>query len=265
MNIIEIKTRIENARALDFGTIFSESIDLFKKVWVQGLIMLLLNIVLAIPIIMIVYIPLILFGLADVYASSNAYDPYGSSGQPEISVVLGLVMAIVYVFLIIAMSSIGLGLKAAFYRICKYKDLGQIGREDYFYFFKKPYLGKTIKLGMAFSGISLLAALLCLVPLIYVIVPMSFLIVIYAFNPDLTVSDMVKLAFHLGNKKWLISFGLFFVSWILAFIIGALMCGVGIYVTASFNYLWPYLIYKKVVGFDDESEQLRRIEQLSTV
>jgi hypothetical protein len=35
-----------------------------------------------------------------------------------------------------------------------------MGKEDYFNFFKTPYLTKTIKLGLAFSGISVLAALL---------------------------------------------------------------------------------------------------------
>src|SRR5690606_38210602 len=121
---------IKNAKALDFGTIFNRSIDLFKKIWVQGLVFMLLNMILAIPVIMIVYIPLIILGLADVFSVSNSYDSYA---EPEFSVVFVLVAALLYVFVIIAMSTIGLGLKAAFYRICKLKDLEQIGKEDYFY------------------------------------------------------------------------------------------------------------------------------------
>ena len=50
------------------------------------------------------------------------------------------------------MHLIGFGLKAGFYRICKLKDLEEMGKEDYFYFFKKPYLGKTIKLALAITG-----------------------------------------------------------------------------------------------------------------
>ena len=261
MNTIEIQRRIQNAKALDFGTIFNQSIELFKKVWVQGLVTLILNFVLAIPVIMIVYIPIIILGVADAFTVSNSYDSYS---QPELSVVLGLVIAIVYVFLIIAMSTIGLGLKAAFYRICKFKDLETLDREDYFYFFKKPYLGKTIKLGMAYAGIGVLAALLCFFPIIYAVVPLSFLVIVYAFNPDLSVSEIIKLAFEIGNKKWLISFGLMFVSGFLAMIVGVLMCGVGIYLTSSFSYLPTYFIYKDVVGFDDDGEYMKRIEQLST-
>ncbi|WP_179348134.1 hypothetical protein [Winogradskyella pacifica] len=264
MSSTEIKSKIQNANALDFGIIFNQSIELFKKVWVQGLVMLLLNIVLAIPIIMIVYIPLLFFGFANALTVGSSYDSYGFYGDSGMGFAFGLVFFVVYIFLIVAMSAIGLGLKAAFYRICKFKDLEQSGKEDYFYFFKKPYLGKTIKLGVAFTGIALLATLLCLLPIIYAVVPLSFIVVVYAFNPDLSVSEIIGLGFDLGNKKWLISFGLMFVTGFLAMIVGFLMCGLGVYVTSSFGYLPSYFIYKDVVGFDEEDDQMRRIEQLST-
>lgn len=250
MKLIEIQNKIQNAKSLDFGIIFNQSIELFKKVWVQGLVTLLLNIVLAIPVIMIVYIPLIFMGVLDAYSGSyDAYDPYS---QPSFSLLMIVTLVFVYIFMIVAMSTIAFGLKAGFYRICKLKDFDEIGREDYFYFFKKPYLGKTIKLALAFTGISLLATMLCALPLLYVIVPMSFMSVVYAFNPNMSISDIIKLSFDLGNKKWLISFGLLIVSGFLAGIVGLLMCGLGIYVTSSFSYLPAYLIYKDVVGFNEE-------------
>ena len=261
MNTTEIKRRIEGAKDLDFGTIFNQSIELFKKVWVQGLVTLLLNIVLAIPVIMIVYIPLLFFGFINALTINNSYDAYDSYGQSGMGFAFGLVFLVVYIFLIVAMSAIGLGLKAAFYRICKLKDLEQMGNEDYFYFFKKPYLGKTIKLGVAFAGIAILATLLCFVPIIYAVVPLSFIVTVYAFNPDLSVSEIVKLGFDLGNKKWLISFGLMFVSGFLAMIVGLVMCGFGVYVTSSFSYLPAYFVYKDVVGFDGEFDEMRQIEQ----
>jgi hypothetical protein len=40
------------------------------------------------------------------------------------------------------------------------------------------------------------------------------------------------------------------------------MCFIGVYVTASFNYLPAYFIYKEVVGFDNESE-IKKIEETS--
>ncbi len=254
MNITEIQRRIQNAKTLDFGTLFNQSIELFKKTWVQGLVTLLLNVVLAIPLIMVIYIPLIFMGLADAYSSSyDTYDPYA---QPEFNPIALVVMFILYLFAIFAMSTIGLGLKSAFYRICKLKDLEQMGREDYFYFFKKQYLGKTIKLSLAYVGINLAGVLLCVVPLIYAIVPLSYVFVVYAFNPDKSVSEIVKLSFEIGNKKWFITFGLVIVSGFLAAIVGMLMCGIGIYVTASFAFLPMYFVYKEIVGFDDEIESL---------
>ncbi|MDH7911390.1 hypothetical protein [Winogradskyella sp. SYSU M77433] len=56
------------------------------------------------------------------------------------------------------------------------------------------------------------------------------------------------------NKKWLITFGLLFVGGMVASIIGFLMCFVGIYVTASFSYLPPYLIYKDIIGFNSDPD-----------
>lgn len=246
-----MKRRIEDARALDFGTIFNQSIELFKKVWVQGLVVLLLNMVMMMPLMMLIYIPLFFTGFMDIYSST--YDPYASS-QPEIGAMFGVMSGVIYIVMIIATSVIGLGLKAAFYRICKLKDLEQMGSEDYFYFFKKPYLGKTIMLGLAFGGIMVAAFLLCVLPIIYVMVPLSFIVTIYAFNPDMSNSDIIKMAFDLGNKKWFISFGLLLVSGFLAGIVGFLMCFVGVYVTSSFSYLPPYFIYKEVVGFNEENE-----------
>lgn len=255
MNVIEIQQRIKNAKDLDFGMLFSKSIELFKKVWVQGLVIFLLNMIMAIPVLLVVCIPLIFTGFFETYSSN--FDPYKPSLEAEFSPMMIAAMVTLYSVLIVAMSIISLGLKAAFYRICKLKDLDQMGKEDYFYFFKTPYLTKTIKLGLAFSGISVLAALLCFFPIIYIVVPLSFIVITYAFNPDMSISDIIQIGFSLGNRKWLIAFGLIIVSGFLAGIVGMLMCCIGVYVTASFSYLPHYVIYKEVVGFDGEDETKR--------
>jgi hypothetical protein len=248
MSVTEIQRRIQDAKDLDFGTIFNQSIDLFKKVWVQGLVTLLLTMVLAIPIVMVFYIPMMVMGISEAY--TNSLNGYDSTTHSDISPIMLLVMGVLYLVMIVLVSAIGFALKAAFYRICKLKDLEQMGKEDYFYFLKKPYLGKTVKLSLAYTGISLLAALLCFLPLIYALVPLTLMTVVYAFNPDKSISEIINLSFKLGNKKWLITFGLLIVSGLLAGILGFLMCGVGIYVTSSFSYLPSYFIYKDVVGFD---------------
>lgn len=278
MNTTEILRLIASAKSLDFGAIFSESIELFKKTWVPGLVTLLLTMVLAIPIVMIVYIPMIIMGISNM----SSYDPSNPYNQPELSPTTMVVMFLLYIVMIIAMSVISTALKAGFYRICKLKDHDEMGIEDYFYFFKKPYLGQTVKVALTIMSISLLGVIvyvvlfftflfssgpenilsnipllfLSILPMFYLIVPISYMVIVYAFNPDKSITEIIKLSFSLGNKKWLLTFGLLFVCGILASAVGMLMCFVGIYVTASFTYLQPYLIYKEVVGFEDESLQI---------
>ncbi|WP_298237874.1 hypothetical protein [uncultured Algibacter sp.] len=249
--IAGLLNKIENAKDLDFGDIFNKSIELFKKVWLQGLVMLLLTFVLMIPFYIIMYLPLIAMGILDP-------DAMASGGQPELAFLVPFYLFML-VFSFFAMV-IGFALKSAFYRICKFKDFDQASKDDYFYFFKKPYLAKTIKLAAMTFGIALVATLLCVLPIIYVMVPIALMNVIYAFNPDLEASDIVKVGFKLGNKKWLLTFGLMIVAGILAQLVGMIMCFIGVLVTASFAYLPAYFIYKESIGFDNTDA----IEEIGT-
>ena len=81
----------------------------------------------------------------------------------------------------------------------------------------------------------------------------------YAFNPEISSSNLVKASFDLGNKKWLITFGITLVAGILAQMVGMLMCGVGIFVTASFAAIPLYFIYKEVIGFGEDVDELKQI------
>jgi len=246
MTFQEFKTRVQHAKDLDFGDIFNKSIELFKKVWVQGLIMLILTMVIMIPLWFIMYLPLIAAGIID----STALDL-----SNELSVVLMIPFGIlVFVFAIFSMA-ISFGMRAGFYRICKMKDLNETGPDDYFYYLKKPYLGKVIKLSLASFGIVLLATLFCVIPVIYVAIPISLMYVVFAMNPEMSVSDIIKSSFELGNKKWLLTFGLIIVAGLLSGIVGMLLCGIGVYITASFSYLPAYYIYKESIGFDNSEEQ----------
>lgn len=103
--------------------------------------------------------------------------------------------------------------------------------------------------------ISIPAIILCYIPFIYVIVPMSYFAFFFAFNPELSVGDIVKASFGLGNKKWLLSFGLLIVTSILSQIVGLLLCVIGVLFTAAFIYHPTYLIYKHVVGFDESNDE----------
>lgn len=237
--------KVESAKDLDFGDIFNKSIELFKKVWVQGLVTMLLTMLLMLPLYLIMYLPLIAMGVLDPESMQQG-------GELNMALLIPFYLVMI-VFMFFAMA-IGLGLKAALYRICKTKDFNEATSDDYFYFFKRPYLGKTIKLGAMMLGISLVAMLLCVFPLIYVMVPIALMNVIYAFNPDMSASEIVKVGFKLGNRKWLITFGLMVVAGFLAQMVGMLMCFVGVFVTASFAAIPLYFIYKETLGFNEQSD-----------
>lgn len=253
MNLTELSNKITNAPNLDFGTIFGNSIELFKKTWGQGIIMLLLNIVLVLPALVVLYIPIIVAA---------------ASGIPESEIQAGnlspwymVVFFLLFIPVMTLVQTITLGLTAGFYRIVKDKDLEEFGQEaNLFMFLKKDYLGKLFMLSVISLGITLIAVLLCYFPVFYVAVPIGLIPIILAFNPELTASEIVKAAFKLGNKKWLLLFGLAVVAYLLAQIIGLLLCGIGIFFTASFVYLPYYLVYKEAVGFEDSS----KISQIET-
>lgn len=246
MNAIDtLLEKIERAPSLDFGTIFNQSIELFKKTWVQGLVMLLLTMLLMIPFYVIMYLPMIAMGL---------FDPESLNNMEEFNVLLMIPFILFMILFVIFAMVVAFGMKASFYRICKIKDLNKATADDYFFYLKKPYLGKVIGLSLATFGITLVAVLLCVLPVFYVIVPVTLMNVIFAFNPELSTSEIVKAGFKLGNKKWLLTFGLIIISGLIAEIIGLLMCCVGILVTASFAYLPAYFIYKESVGFDENND-----------
>ncbi len=244
--------KINQNKPLDFGTIFSNSIDLFKKVWVQGLITILINLAFIMPLYFLLYLPLVVMG---------AMNPESLEDMEDLSPIILIVMGLFLLIFMTVAIALAFGLKSAFYRICKNKDLGITATDDYLYFLKKPYLGKTITLAGISLGISILAATLCFFPVIYVMVPIMLMTVVYAFNPDLTVSEILKTSFALGNKKWLITFGLIIVAGFLSTIVGYIMCFIGVFVTASFAYIPHYYIYKETIGFEEKDA----IDQIGTL
>ncbi len=243
-----ITNKIDKAKALDFGNIFSEAIDLFKKTWVQGFIMQLFMLILMLPFFIIFYIPFVMMIITE---SQSGYS------NPETFETFFAGFSIIYIILftagILVLSAVSVCLNAALYRIIRDLDHGKdVKTNDFFYFLKSKYLSKAFVLVLLSMLISFVATMLCFLPVFYVMVPMTFFVTVFAFNPELTPSEIVKVSFKLGNKKWLLTFGLIIVSSFLASMVGFLLCGIGTLFTAAFVYHPTYLIYKEVIGFDDE-------------
>ena len=66
MTFTELEKRVQLAKSLDFGDIFNNCITLFKKVWVQGLVMLLLTGLILVPLYLVIYVPFIALGFLDI-------------------------------------------------------------------------------------------------------------------------------------------------------------------------------------------------------
>ncbi|PKA82473.1 hypothetical protein ATE92_0603 [Ulvibacter sp. MAR_2010_11] len=245
--------KIENAKKPDFGDILSKSFELFKKVWEQALYHVLITLAAVVPMILLVYIPYIAF-----FLSMGALDTQGNYDYVEPDLMEYLPLLIGYIIVVLALifvvQAFVYGITAHFIRVLKKEDLGT--NEDvggYLSLLKGNYK-KLMLLSLATFGIALLATLACYLPIFYVMVPLQLLVVFFAFHPELTVSEIIKASFKLGNKYWLIIFGLVIVSSLIAQL-GIILCIVGVFFTAYFVHIPMYYIYKDCIGFDTVSEE----------
>lgn len=245
----QIQNKITNAKTLDFGSVFSDAVDLYKKVWVQGLLLQIFGIVIMVPFLLVFYMPIIALAIEQ---SQNGY----SDPQEINEMMLGFSTLYLLSFyaVIFVLGAVMMLLNAGFFRIVKQIDYSQsASTSDFFYYFKGKYLGKGFLLMIIASIIYVVAAMLCVLPIFYVMVPLMFFVPIFAFNPEMSISDIISVGFKLGNKKWGITFGLLIVSMIAVYIISIITCGLGMLFLACFMYLPLYLIYKSVIGFGEVS------------
>jgi L-fucose mutarotase/ribose pyranase (RbsD/FucU family) len=248
--------KIQTSTLIDFGDLFNESLELFKKVWVQGLLLQLFSILIMLPFIISFYLPYFNIvlenssnGVMDSVALSQALiDEYGAS--------------LVWIYLLmLVVSLVSSLLYLGFYKIIKAMDHGNsVVISDFFYFFKTPNVGKALGLLLAYLGITILAALLCLFPLVYAIVPLMFMLPVFVYNSHLSISEVIRVAFSLGNKKWSITFLTLVLNSILLYVIILVTCGLGSLFFSFFLYLPQYIIYKKVIGFEAPESAFQEID-----
>lgn len=240
----EIFKKIESANKPDFGDVLSKSFELFKKVWVEGMLHLLVTLGAILPFALLIYVPVIGIAIkADGRPEFNPFQEYG----PAVIVGYGL-MVLFFAFLA---NAISYAVMAHFYKVCQRADTGSPAEVGGYFVFLQRHFVKLLVLTLASFGIALLVALLCYLPIFYVMVPLQLAVVIFAFNPELSVSEIIKASFKLGNRFWLIGFGLIIVAGLIAQL-GVILCGVGVFATAYFAYIPLYYFYKDSIGFEQE-------------
>jgi uncharacterized membrane protein len=169
----------------------------------------------------------------------------------EMPLELILPMVVFMPIMLVGIMTMGLFLNAAFLRICKQKDMDLSGSENYFYYFKKKFVSKAIVLSLMSFGLMILGLLACGLGVFYLVVPISLFPAFLAFDEDLTASEIVKSSFKLGNKNWLVIFGLVILLGFLAEL-GVILCFIGILFTAMLAKVPMYYMYKDGVGFTSD-------------
>lgn len=261
----DLLNKIENNKPLDFGDIISRAIELFKKTWLQGLILVILLMIMIAPFFVAIYIPML--SSISEQIESGGYDPNDASNLIEAQSTYFQYMILGVTFIL---GIVNTGLVAGFYRIIKCIDFGEpFSFADFFALFRPKYLGKLFAIA-AFSLLialinliaetflpQLMASLLNIGLSIILSVYTTLFVVFFAFNSELEASDIFVLSFRFGSKKWLVLFGLLIVTGIMG-MLGVIACFIGIIFTISIVYLPVYLVYKDIFGFDEKSE----IEQI---
>ena len=261
MNTLKsLQDKINSNEELDFGTVLTDTITLFKKAWLQGFLLVVLLFALVTPILLTIYIPIFSETFSQLDQGASNPLPIRSLQQLDDN----------YRYMIIAISFIitffTTAFVAAFYRIIKNIDYDESFKFlDFFFFFKAKYLGKIFALAsfslliallnFAFekflppSAAGLINAILGITSSVYTML----FVVFFAFNSHLESADFFTLSFSLGTKKWFFIFGILFVSLLMA-MVGVIACFVGVLFTISIVYLPCYLIYKTIFGFGELSD-----------
>jgi hypothetical protein len=240
MGFEQVNNKINENKRLDFGVILDQVIDLYKKMWLKGFVV-------------IIVVAIFSFGLNFLFTAFGlAADPsfwFENKGFELFSVYS---TQILYGFpQSILVGLVSLGMLASFYRMCRVEEHDKEKNDEFFYFFKGEYFSKLFMLSIIYATIALLSQLFFVIPYIYTFIPLSYFAIVFANNPELTEMEIVKLSFNIGTKKWLLSFGLIFVTGILG-MLGIIACGIGVLFTVSIMYLPVYFVYKGVVGFDGD-------------
>jgi len=241
MNGEQLKLKIQQANSVDFSDALEQCVRIFKKVWLKGFLMVLV----------IIAFSFVLGFALQALGLGNAFDvTYTEFSDIYSSYTDNLLSSLPQGILV---SIVTFPLLAGFYRSCKEVDLHNNEEEFLFYYFKGEHFSKIALIALVHNILTLMAQTLFLVPFIYAFIPLSFFIVLYVFNPELKIGEIIELSFIFGTKKWFITFGVVFVIFLLA-MVGIVACFIGILFTISLVYIPFYVVYKESIGFDDQSE-----------
>lgn len=238
-----LKQKITTTTLIDFSDLFNDSINLYKKVWLQGVLFQLMNILISLPLLIVNY-EIFEWETRDTSAGALLFNELNENllSTPSFS---DLAFWYLMLFITIFISTI---LSFGFYRVVNHMDTDeQFKLSDFFYYLKGDQFGKSILIILSNFGIAILATLMCVLPLFYVMIPLMFVAPMFAYNTELSVSEILKLSFQLGHKKWGITIVITILNGIFLYLITIFTCGLGSLFFGCILQLPIYIIYKKTL------------------
>ena len=192
-----IAKKIARAPKIDFGGLFNESVLVFKKVWLQGLILQLLSIGISIPLMFLNFSI-----LQGVGVDSNSQYSIQKILTDDAMTQQHASAHIMYYLVTIAVGIISSLMSFGFFKVIRQLDKGQdFIFSDFFYFFRNGKFTKSLLLVLANFGVAILAVLMCVFPIFYVMIPLMFVTPFYVYNSELSISEVLKSSFALGHKN----------------------------------------------------------------
>lgn len=240
-----ISKKIAEAPKIDFGDLFNESVQVFKKVWLKGFLLQLLTIGISIP---LMFLNFSMF--QDVGLDSNSQYNIQNILTDDAMTEHGSAL-IIYYLLTIVVGIISSLLSFGFFKVVGQMDQGQdFVFSDFFYFFRNGRFTKSFLLVLANFGVAILAVLMCVLPIFYVMIPLMFVTPFYVYNSELSISEVLKSSFALGHKKWGITFAITLLNIITLYILIIFTCGLGALFFSCFLQIPIYVLYKKIISFE---------------
>lgn len=257
-----IKEKIEkitsNGYELDFGTVFEQAFENYKKIAVYAGSMLLIFTFLFV---------LLLFGLAIAVFGIGVITEYLKPGNLKPETFTGNFL-LIYTGFIILITCLLSPFQAGFLKMA---DCGEKGEEFHvstmFEYYKPTYfvnivvatfiitlINSGLSTLLGFTGIQSIGILTS-----FLITLLTYLTIPLIVFGNLNAIDALKSSILIIVKQPLLILGLIIVSFI-ASLIGLMGLCIGIFFTLPFMYSMEYSIYKSIIGIDFASE----IDELGT-
>lgn len=249
----------QNGYSLSFGDTLNQAFDIFKGVFLFGLVFSIISFVLSSLLQTVISS---LFGMDNLQLeiteifknsgfSANSWNKVANLYISNTNTIFYYIVVLVVDCLIFPLNA------GVIYISHQYATKKSVDFGDIFYGYNGKVFFKLISLYFIQTIIVSIASLFFILPGIWLSVAFTIAVPFILFNDDSAI-DALKNSFSVINKNWWTVFGLLLVGGLIA-ISGFLACCVGIVFTIAFIYVLIYSIYKNSVGVDDETSEIESI------